>query len=166
MANKYANGKIYAIMSPQTDKMYIGSTVQPLHTRFSEHKRHKRYSSEEILQYSDSYIKLLEDFPCNSMKELHRREGFYIMNNNCVNKRIAGRTDKEMREINKEKTIEYHKQYYETYKQKKIEYEKQYREINKEKISIRKAEYYQKKKQLNNNSLVLVSANPQVALQP
>ena len=40
----------------------------------------------------------------NSKKELARREGYYIQNNMCVNKNVAGRTSVESREATREKT--------------------------------------------------------------
>lgn len=141
MANKYANGKIYAIMSSQTDKMYIGSTIIPLNERFNIHKnKNNKCNSKEILQYADSYIILLEDFPCNSRKELHRQEGFYILNNDCVNKYVSGRTKKEYDKQNKDNK----KQYYQNNKERKQEYYQN----NKQKILQRKKEKYN----INNQS--------------
>ena len=40
-------------------------------------------------------IELVEAFPCSSKVELLKREGWYQLNNPCVNKKIAGRTIKE-----------------------------------------------------------------------
>ena len=37
--NKYSNGKIYKITSSKTNKVYIGSTIQPLKERFRCHKK-------------------------------------------------------------------------------------------------------------------------------
>ena len=34
----YTNGKIYVMRSNKTDKIYIGSTTQPLFKRFFQHK--------------------------------------------------------------------------------------------------------------------------------
>ena len=40
----YKNGKIYKIVSDLTDKIYIGSTTQPLYKRHSKHKgNYKQY---------------------------------------------------------------------------------------------------------------------------
>ena len=36
--NNYQDGKIYAIKSYETDKVYIGSTTLTLQQRFSNHK--------------------------------------------------------------------------------------------------------------------------------
>ena len=53
---RYLNGKIYTIRSFQTDKFYIGSTIQPLHKRLHEHRRKynagtSTITSREIVQY-------------------------------------------------------------------------------------------------------------------
>ena len=35
---RYSNGKIYQVVSSNTEKIYIGSTILPLDLRFSLHK--------------------------------------------------------------------------------------------------------------------------------
>ena len=111
------NGKIYRIKSHKTDQVYIGSTTLPLSSRFSKHKSdYKRYlngnfnfvSSFEILKYSDAFIELVEDYPCENKSELRKREGLLtLQSTNCVNKHIAGRTEQEYKkeylEQNKDK---------------------------------------------------------------
>ena len=128
----YQNGKIYTIRSYQTDNVYYGSTTQPLSKRLSTHKRHcklwqnKKYcyvTSFEIVKYTDCYIELVENYPCNSKAELEKREGECIRSNECVNKCIPGRSSKQYHEDNKDKM---HIR------------QKQYRENNKEKIHLRK----------------------------
>jgi hypothetical protein len=38
--NKYKTGKIYTIRNKNDDNLiYVASTIQPLHTRFFEHKQ-------------------------------------------------------------------------------------------------------------------------------
>ena len=93
----YQKGQIYAIRSHQTDLIYIGSTCSPLYKRFYEHKKKSNNRiSKQITQYEDAYIELIEDFPCNSKKELNRREGQHMRNaENCINKKIAGRYARE-----------------------------------------------------------------------
>jgi len=157
----YKNGKIYTIRSYQTDDLYIGSTTQTLTKRLSTHKSNfKRWkngkysytSSYDIIKYGDAYIELLELFPCSCKMELCRREGELIRSMDCLNKRIAGRTDKEYRdenkdklkeyrEENKDKTKEYDKEYYQENKDKRKEQQKEYCEANKDKLKIKKREY-------------------------
>ena len=95
----YKNGKIYQILSPNTDKVYIGSTTQPLHKRFYEHKSkvtkpdHYRASCE-VIKAGDAKIELIEEYPCENKMELERREGQIsrTTQNVCYNKYHAGQT--------------------------------------------------------------------------
>ena len=48
-------------------------------------------------------IELVEECPCESKEQLHKREGFYIQHNECVNKRIPGRTMAEWKSANAER---------------------------------------------------------------
>tara|TARA_R110002153_G_scaffold249542_1_gene405928 strand:+ start:49 stop:600 length:552 start_codon:yes stop_codon:yes gene_type:complete len=127
----YQKGKIYKITSEQLPgKCYIGSTTQTLNRRVNGHKEdYKRYlkgtrrsmTSSIIICYADAKITLIEDFPCESKKELHMREGLFIrrcMEDNklddVVNKFIPGRSQKEYNidireEINRKERERYHK---------------------------------------------------------
>jgi hypothetical protein len=120
------NGKIYKIISPNTDKIYIGSTIQTLQRRMTKHISEcekDKYSSNFIINCGDAKIELIEEFKCLEIADLHRREGELIKENRniCINERIAGRTRKEYREDNKDK-------------------EKKRREVNKEVIAERDKE--------------------------
>jgi hypothetical protein len=72
----------------------------------------KNVSSKQIVCYEDAKILLVETCPCNNKEELAKAEGNYIKNNECVNKYIPSRTNKEYREDNKEYVKEYLKEYY------------------------------------------------------
>ncbi len=85
----YAAGKIYKIESSKTDEIYVGSTCDPLKKRFSGHRNTYNkwvktngtsgyYKSFEILKYQDAIITLVEDFPCQTGKELLDRETYYM----------------------------------------------------------------------------------------
>ena len=92
-------GYIYSIRSHQTPNIYIGSTIQILCKRMSQHKREyknqqKYCSSFEIIQYEDAYIELIEIVEFNEKTELFAREGHYIRTMECINKLIMGRTHK------------------------------------------------------------------------
>jgi len=81
--NKYQDGKIYKLTSKQTDKIYVGSTIQTLNKRLTNHicdmKNVNLYmSSGEILKYDDAIIELIEDYPCDSKTELEKREQHYM----------------------------------------------------------------------------------------
>jgi hypothetical protein len=126
--SKYSEGKIYKLTSSQTDKVYIGSTIRSLNDRFSNHKcsykswlksQMNNITSYDLLQYDDVKIELIKEFPCETKKELEKEEGKIILENNCVNKHVAGRTKKE-----------YHRIYWNKNKEEK----RKYVEANKEKV--------------------------------
>jgi hypothetical protein len=107
----YQNGKIYKIINYENDDIYIGSTCETLSQRIAKHRADlKRYingerhyiTSFKILEKTSATIILLENYPCNSKEELTAREAFYIKENDCVNKIIPLRTDKQYREDNKD----------------------------------------------------------------
>jgi predicted GIY-YIG superfamily endonuclease len=112
----YENSKVYKIWSTQGDKIYIGSTTkQYLSQRMDKHrtdyKRWKDNRSNFITSFKifeeygleNCFIELLEAKICNSKDELKQLEGKYIRELACVNKSIAGRTEKQYREDSKEK---------------------------------------------------------------
>jgi hypothetical protein len=147
----YQNGKIYKLVSFQTDKIYIGSTTQSLAVRKAEHvKKYKHFlagkgnytTSYELIKLGDVDIVLIENFPCNSKEELHKQERFYIENfKNCSNKNIPTRTSKEYYEHHKEKLTKMNKEYYEKHKDEIKEYKKEWAEDNKDKIKEYKKEW-------------------------
>ena len=91
--------RIYKLTSQQTPKIYIGSTKLSLNTRFILHKTKykkqvKYITANEILQYPDCKIELIEE--CNLNKnDLRKKEGEYIKMLDCVNSNIAGRDSKQ-----------------------------------------------------------------------
>ena len=97
-------GRVYKLVSSNTDEIYIGSTVSTLSDRLCRHKYdYKRYmdgkqnyiSSYEVLKYVDAKIELIYEGEFISMNELRRLEGSFIQNAiNCINKKVAGRTQK------------------------------------------------------------------------
>lgn len=147
--SKYQNGKIYKIISyAHPDEVYYGSTVEALSKRMAHHiwnaTSQKKYvcSSKQVLQYDDAKILLVENYPCNSREELNKREGEYILNNKCVNKIVAGQTEKEYRLVHKEERKEkrkvYEKNNAETIKIRRQHYSKQYLEQNRTEIHQRR----------------------------
>ena len=101
--NKYNRGKIYKITCSENDLVYYGSTTKTLKIRLSKHKsayklyleeRHNYMTSFEIMKYASAKIELVEDYPCNTKKELLEKERFYIENNICCNSDIPGRNKK------------------------------------------------------------------------
>jgi hypothetical protein len=156
MAN-FQNGKIYKIVDLTTNEIYIGSTIkETLSHRLAQHTSNYRQfldgnyhfvTSFNILKNNNYQIELLELYPCETRDELNSREGFYIKNNSCINKNIAGRTKKEYYEQNKEEILENNKEYQQKNKQELAEKSKEYRKQNKEQIAEKSKEYQQQNKE-------------------
>ena len=139
----YSKSKIYKIVCNETGETYYGSTTVLLSQRIGKHRLYTGCSSWCIIERGNYDYSLIEEFPCESKEQLHKRERWYIENNDCVNARVAGRTQKEYRQDNKEKIQEQTKQYLEANKEKIKEQKKQYREANKE----QKKQYHQANKE-------------------
>ncbi len=165
MASDYSKGKIYLLKSSYTDKVYIGSTINELDVRISEHKsKYKKWlqdntmdycTSYEILKFADATIELLENYPCASKKKLERYEGKKqreLIGKGLVNLIIAGRTRKEYREDNKEHIKKSKKDYYEKNLDKIKEHYKEYYQDNKEKLKQKyediKEDYNKKRREI------------------
>jgi hypothetical protein len=141
----YNNGKIYKIVCNVTNLVYIGSTCKKsLVKRLEGHKAtYKTYlnqksnfmTSYKILENNNYDIILIEQYPCNSKQELHKKERFYIESIECVNKYIPNRNLKEYCIDKKEHIQEYQKDYYND---------------NIKQINEQKKEYYNKYKDLIN----------------
>lgn len=153
----YQNGKIYKIVSENTEKIYIGSTCSPLSKRLYEHKRdcklfeegkRNKVSSADIIVLGNVDIILIENYPCKDKNELHARERYWIEQNKngIVNKAIPFKTVQEKLELrdklnekyyeeNIDAILEQKKQYYEAHKDDIKEKAKEYRAKNKDKFS-------------------------------
>jgi hypothetical protein len=136
---------IYRIYSDLGPLQYYGSTTN-IKRRWSEHKCSKDTNSKIVFETYGSNCKyeILEEGEDNTRIE---RERFYIENNECVNKQIAGRTRKERIKSNKETMKEYMKIYYESNKETIKEHMKTYRKSNKEARQIYDKAYYQANKE-------------------
>ena len=143
----FKNGKIYGIDDKDGNRIYVGSTCDPLPRRKSNHKSMSRTSKMPFYRYVaenggwDNFkIVLIEDYPCDNRSELYRREGEHIKKINPVtNCNIPGRTPKELYEATRDKILEQHRKYYEKNKERVREYY----EKNKERVR----EYYEKNKE-------------------
>ena len=141
--NKYQRGKIYKIVDSGYNKCYYGSTINLLCQRIATHReRYKKNILEcSVKEMFDEYgvdnckIELVENYPCNSKEELLMREGYHIKNNECINKQIAGRTQKDRYLENKEHILKKAKENYEKNKELKKQKSKEYYEKNKEEIN-------------------------------
>ena len=141
----YSKGKIYKIYCNITGETYYGSTVNTLAKRMGTHRDEaketsKTCTSKSIMSRGDYDYSLVENYNCNNKQELHARERYWIENNECVNKKIPGRTPKEWYEANKDKISEEKKVFYEANKDKISEQKKVFYETNKDKIKERSSE--------------------------
>jgi hypothetical protein len=149
--NKYQRGKIYKIISPHTDKIYIGSTTEIyLSKRLTKHKsnykdwcldNNKTYTTSfELFKLGNVEIILIETYSCNSKDELHKKEREHIELNkeNIINKNKPSRTKEDLK-IQRKKYKDGHKdqikQYTEDHKDHIKEYKKNYYEKNKDQIN-------------------------------
>lgn len=153
--NKYSRGKIYRIYSDVSNKIYIGSTIQPLSKRMGLHRSEKNETISRTMIQEDGiencHIVLLEDYPCENKEQLLMRERYWIETIDCINKRKSILTQEEQvdynrqwYEENREKLSEHKKQYYQENHDKILEYAKQYRQENHDDILEYKKQYYQK----------------------
>ena len=143
-------GRVYCIRSYQTDNIYIGSTFQPLHKRIYGHKssykqwqnkKHNYITSFELIKYDDCYIELIEEYKNLNKKELEKYEGDHIRKNDCVNKIIVGRTQKEYYKDNNDKILEQKKEYYQDNNDKIKEQRKYYYKEKSNDVKNRVAKY-------------------------
>lgn len=149
----YSLGKVYKIVG--NGKVYVGSTTRPLLSqRLTDHRSKynmwKKGTFHKLLSFvcledPTCYIELLESFPCNNIDELHKCEGKWMRDIDCVNRCLAGRTQKE---------------YAESYKDRRKERDKENREkINKYQL-VYQREYRARKKLLaSNNNLPIDPTN-------
>jgi hypothetical protein len=156
MKGDYANGRIYKIepiCEHDENEVYYGSTCQLLCKRMDFHrsgykswkagKRGKTRSFDLLDKYGveNCKIYLVESYPCETKEELLSREGYYIKNNKCVNKKVAGRTMQRYKEENKEKIRDYKKKYQQDNKIMLSVKSKTYRDANKDSAQARGKEY-------------------------
>jgi hypothetical protein len=137
----YQNGKIYKIISNNSDLVYIGSTAKyKLKERLAEHVSNFEcgvyYSSCELIKQPHYDIIEIEAHPCNSKVTLEAQERFWMLKYrdgciNVVNERPSG--------IEADNMTDYNRQYYLENKEKIADKKKQYYQDNKDEIEKYKA---------------------------
>ena len=123
----YAKGKIYKIVG-DSGATYYGSTACSLKDRMRKHLYDKGTTAyQKIISQMDYEMFLLENYPCESRKQLEIREAWYIREYPCVNRQIPGRTNKQWIEDNQEETTARFKKYYQDNKTRlQIEHKQRY----------------------------------------
>ena len=150
--NKYLNSKIYAVRNTLDEDIYVGSTTMKLCQRMIKHRcaANTRPSNQKInkkmneLGINNFYIELIENFPCDNIEQLRKREGEVIRQLGTLNMRVERRTHKEWREENKEHLKKkYEENRNEILKKKKEKYEE-----NRDEILQKKRECYNSNKEI------------------
>ena len=158
MAKKdYGNSKIYAVRNNIDDDVYVGSTCQPLSKRMALHRSDSKKQKQKASLYTKMsemgsehfYIELFEEYPCDNHEQLLKREGEVIRDIGTLNHQIAGRSNKQHRNDNKEFIKEM---------------DRKYRELNADKIKVQRKIYVdnnkdvirekQKEYQINNRDKI------------
>lgn len=155
---QYENGKIYKLVC-KDGHYYIGSTITELNKRFVCHKHtiknkliEGNYSYLYNIPISDINIELIENYPCETKKELLQREELYINKSIgdplCLNTFHAYQTPEEKKEYdrkyyqnNLEQVKETQKKYYESNKNEIIEQHRVYNELNRDAVNEYHANY-------------------------
>ena len=142
----YQEGKIYKITCKETNEIYIGSTVQLLCNRKSSHINKCNLSaSKKIIERGNYEFELIEHFPCDTARELHMREQYWIDNTeNTINIK---------REFESEEAFKIHRKAYNK------EYGEQYRNGDK------REEYLNKKKEYALKNKADISAKQSEVIQ-
>jgi len=96
-----------------------------------------------VLDHEDWRMDVVDKIECETKDEARNLEGKWILENECVNMCVAGRTQQEYYQEHKKELKEYQKQHYEENKAEIKEKNKQYREQNKAKISEQQKQYRQ-----------------------
>ncbi len=120
MTQNFNNGKIYKITNDYNNDIYVGSTCDTLVKCFSCHRckinckrdgHRPLYTLMKEIGVDRFRIELIEDFPCEDKYQLRQKEGFWIRELGTLNKTIENRSRAEYVAVNREKILEYSKQY-------------------------------------------------------
>ena len=108
MNNKYSKGIIYKITNNLYNETYYGSTIETLNQRMIAHKKNYNLflknkprwcQSFQIIMDDNFKAEKIEDYPCNSLRELQKREDYYIINFDNINHKRAHNTSEEKKAI-------------------------------------------------------------------
>ena len=143
----YSKGRIYTIRCRSDNTLiYVGSTIATLSRRLSEHRNASKTNNQKLYQsvngnWSDWYIELYEEFPCDNKQQLNKREGEITREIGTLNSAIAGRTSMEWLDDNIDKMKLYKQEYYQINAEKLKLINKEYYENNFEKMKLYHQEY-------------------------
>ena len=185
----YSKSVIYKLYDNTNGDTYYGSTCNELRFRIAKHKSaaicdNKSCSckSKSIILNGDYSYSVVEEYPCESKRQLETRERWWIENNNCVNRRIPTRTHKECDDEryanNKEKEQERGRNYYKNNKEVQSAGRLEYYHKHKEEVKIKRSvkvlcecgilvtKYYLPKHKTTANHLAAISCPPCLPCPP
>tara|TARA_R110002049_G_scaffold51202_4_gene144991 strand:+ start:385 stop:909 length:525 start_codon:yes stop_codon:yes gene_type:complete len=141
----YQEGKIYKIICKETGEVYIGSTVMKMYDRKSSHKNNcNQTASKQIIERGNYEVELIENYPCNTSRELHTREQYWVDNTeNTINKQRQYASEEEFKEHRKEYNKKFSEQYRNGDKREELlDKKKEYRLANLEAIKAKQSEKF------------------------
>ena len=153
MPRDYKNGKVYKLISDETNFIYVGSTTQQLSKRLYEHKDNAKRGKSKVYETMrdvgiDTFrIVLINEFPCENKEQLCKEEercrkeiaqDKLLNTSKCYANVPFGlpveEYTKEYKKENKDKILECNKEYRKKNKDKIQEYKREYNKENKDKI--------------------------------
>lgn len=167
----YSTGKVYLLYIPGLEEYgYVGSTVEELGRRLSEHKttaksdkvRYKFASACLFEEGNEVCIKLLEEYPCETKQQLLERERYWLdQYPEAVNKNPPILCEEERKERekashwkayekNKEHNLAKHREWLAANKEQQAEKRRQNRLANLEEARAKDREQREKRKEAAN----------------
>lgn len=145
-------GRIYRLYNQKLNLAYIGKTQQELDKRLAQHKNantrkaKNKYnaSSEELFKEGDVEIELLEEIDINCYDDkikLTNLEKDYILKYKCVNKTLPFASTIPFIDDKKEYMRQYAKYNYRKNKEKILDYQRDYNSKNMDKIKAYQKQY-------------------------
>ena len=105
-------GTVYKLSSPHTDKIYVGSTLNSLRKRLYQHKKKdNRCSSKQLFKLGEVSIEPLTVVEVESRRQLREVERQHLTDN-CVNKNVPNRDDRQYYQDNRERLRKYFRERY------------------------------------------------------
>tara|TARA_R110002126_G_scaffold160128_2_gene307658 strand:- start:2724 stop:3200 length:477 start_codon:yes stop_codon:yes gene_type:complete len=123
----YQQGKIYKITCG--DETYYGSTAMTLRERMWAHKSNfkrwkkgvggncRSFTLFDRYGFENCPIELVEDYSCETKKELDIREDWYIKNKECINEKSA--------HTSREEQLEQRRRWYQAHKEETTQKKKE-----------------------------------------
>ena len=120
-------GYIYKIWDNDDPTLvYYGSTEQQVSVRMGKHRaKYSKCKSKIIIDRNNYQYATLEKIEYEDKFELRNRERWYVENNECVNKQVPNRTNKERYIDNRDKNLKCKKIYRAENKNKIEKYKKE-----------------------------------------